>query len=257
MPWRFAEPRSVVPDEARPCAVAIMAKVPRSGRVKTRLVPPLTPDQATELSSSFLRDVAAAIASAAAAEGPCPAIHGVAVYLPVGDEAGFEGLIPEDFLLLPQRGADLGERLRHAAADLFSAGFGGVCLVNSDSPTLPPAVLREAAAALERPGDRVVLGPARDGGYYLIGLKRADLRLFEEIAWSTPAVLAQTLERARELGLDVHLLPEWYDVDDVDSLRLLCDELFGGATLAVGDRRGAASRAVLERMRPELDLGTR
>jgi hypothetical protein len=76
-----------------------MAKVPRSGRVKTRLVPPLTYDQASELCGSFLRDVAAAVLSAAAA-GPSPAIRGVAAYLPVGDEAGFEGLLPESFLLV-------------------------------------------------------------------------------------------------------------------------------------------------------------
>ena len=101
-----------------------------------------------------------------------------------------------------------------------------MCLINSDSPTLPPAVLRDAVKALHAPGDRIVLGPADDGGYYLIGLKQAHRRLFQDIAWSTPTVLASTLERAREIGLECTMLPSWYDVDDADSLHRLCQELF-------------------------------
>jgi rSAM/selenodomain-associated transferase 1 len=230
------------------CAVGIMAKVPRSGRVKTRLVPPLSPDQASALSRCFLRDVADAIALAARSH-PSP-VQGLAVYYPGGEEQAFEGILPDDFLLLLQRGDGLGERLLHGTEDLLAAGYESVCLVNSDSPTLPSAVLCEAATRLGAPGDRVVLGPAVDGGYYLIGLKRAHGRLFEDVSWSTPAVLAQTLERVRELALDVHLLPEWYDVDDQQSLRLLCRELFRvehGAGV-----RGASTRALLDTILPGL-----
>ena len=234
------------------CAIAIMAKVPRSGRVKTRLVPPLTHDQASALSGCFLRDVSSAVAAAAAEPHP-PRIQGVAAYLPKGEEQGFDGLIPRDFLLLPQRGSDLGERLFHATLDLLALGYHSVCLVNSDSPTLPPALLREAASALEAPGDRVVLGPASDGGYYLVGLKRAHRRLFEEISWSTSSVLAQTLERTRELSLEAHLLPEWYDVDDEQSLRLLCRELFGRSGTHLPSGGGASTRALLDRLLPVLD----
>ena len=86
-------------------------------------------------------------------------------------------------------------------------------------------VLVEAARALAVPGDRLVLGPAADGGYYLIGLKHPHRRLFEDIAWSTEHVFRQTLERAAELGLDTVTLPGWYDVDDVASLRRLAGEL--------------------------------
>jgi glycosyltransferase A (GT-A) superfamily protein (DUF2064 family) len=111
--------------------------------------------------------------------------------------------------------------------DLLDAGYGSVCLVNSDSPTLPTAFLIEAARVLQAPGDRMVLGPAEDGGYYCIGLKRPHPRLFEEIAWSTPSVFAQTCERAREIGLDRIVLPVWYDVDDPLSLRRLVGELIG------------------------------
>jgi uncharacterized protein len=232
--------------------MGIMAKVPRSGQVKTRLVPPLTHEQASALSGCFLRDVSAAIA-AAAAEGGGPPIQGVAAYLPVGEERGFDGLLPREFMLLPQRGDHLGERLYHAAQDLLAAGFQSACLVNSDSPTLPPALLRQAALALDAPGDRVVLGPASDGGYYLIGLKRAHRRLFEEIAWSTAAVLAQTLERARELSLEVQLLAEWYDVDDAHALRLLCREVFGPDRRPSTAGVAASTRALLDAIIPELD----
>jgi hypothetical protein len=98
-------------------------------------------------------------------------------------------------------------------------------VLNSDSPTLPTGFLVETAAALARPGDRAVLGPSSDGGYYLLGLKAAHRHMFENIAWSTDQVAKQTLERAREIGLDVHRLPVWYDVDDVDGLRRLRAEL--------------------------------
>jgi len=228
--------------------MGIMAKVPRSGEVKTRLVPPLSHEQASRLSECFIQDVGAAIARAARAR---PEIHGFAVYAPEGAEQGLAGLLPGDFGLVPQRGGDLGERLRHATEDLLESGFHSVCLVNSDSPTLPPALLAEAARALEAPGDRLVLGPAADGGYYLIGLKRPHRRVFEDIAWSTSTVLGSTLERAREESLEVSLLPQWYDVDDVHSLRTLRRELFSPGREADG---AAATRALLESLLAVVDL---
>lgn len=232
------------------CAVGIMAKIPRSGRVKTRLVPPLTYQQASLLSQCFLRDVGAAIARAALAERSF--VHGIAVYLPQGEEQILGGLLPPGFRLLLQRGGDLGERLFHATEDLLASGFESVCLVNSDSPTLPSAFLQQAALALQAEGDRVVLGPAADGGYYLIGVKRAHHRLFEGISWSTPAVLGQTLERARELSLEVRLLPEWYDVDDLESLRVLCRELLASGDGTTAGLDGASTRALLRTLLPQL-----
>ena len=107
-------------------------------------------------------------------------------------------------------------------------------LLNGDSPTLPTGLLIEAASVLAQPGERAVLGPASDGGYYLIGLKTVHRRLFEDIAWSTERVAAQTLERARGIGLDVHVLSAWYDVDDVEDLRRLSRD--------VGDAARPASR---------------
>lgn len=212
--WRAPEGR---------CALAVMAKAPRAGAVKTRLQPQLTPDEAAALSVCFLRDTTANLASVAAATGGADA---VVAYTPVGAESAFKGLLPPGCKLVPQRGDDFGDRLFYAAQDLLAVGYESLCLINSDSPTLPPAALAAAVSALSRAGDRLVLGPADDGGYYLIGIKRAHRRLFDDIDWSTPRVLAQTLERAAEIGLEVELLPAWYDVDDADTLRRLCNEFF-------------------------------
>jgi rSAM/selenodomain-associated transferase 1 len=206
------------------CALAIMIKVPRVGAVKTRLVPPLNPEEAAALSMCFLRDVTANIAELTSGDG----VDGFAVYTPVGEESAFDGTLPAGFRLLPQRGAHLGERLHHAFVDFLEARYEMVCLINSDSPTLPTTILRQAVEALRMSGDRVVLGEAADGGYYLIGLKRPHRRLFEEISWSTEKVLSQTLERASEIGIETMLLSPWYDVDDVGSRRRLCAELFPG-----------------------------
>jgi glycosyltransferase A (GT-A) superfamily protein (DUF2064 family) len=136
-------------------------------------------------------------------------------------------MLPKSIRLLPPRQIGLGASLRHASEDLLAAGYGAVCLVNADSPNLPTAFLVEAVRTLQKTGDRVVLGPAEDGGYYLIGLKRPHRRIFEEIAWSTELVFGQTLERATELGLETATLPCWYDVDDVESLQRLTKEVLG------------------------------
>lgn len=209
----------------RHCAIAVMAKTPRAGRVKTRLVPPLSPDEAAALGSSFLADVTANI-QAAARHAP---IQGFVAYAPAGTKALFAGTVAPgiEYVLadgscsLPSYVDGLGRCLLHAAQALFAQGFASICLLNADSPNLPTAILIRAAAALAERGDRVVLGPAEDGGYYLIGMTAPHARLFEEIAWSTEHVATQTRSRARSLGLEVVELPTWYDVDDVPSLRVL------------------------------------
>ncbi len=214
-------------------ALAIVCKAPIAGACKTRLCPPLTIGEAAAASRCFIADLAAGTASV----GGC---DGFAIYTPEGTEAAFDGLLPASFRMLAQRGADLGERLLHATEDLLAAGYGGVCLLNADSPTLPTDVLRRAEVALREAGDRLVLGPAIDGGYYLIGLKRPHGKLFAGVSWSSNQVLSQTLARAADLALPLTLLPLWYDVDDLGSLRLLLHELFvGGNPLAVNGLAGA------------------
>src|SRR5437667_10642641 len=194
-PFRILDPtlRDQLPPAS--CALAVMTKAPQAGRVKTRLVPPLTPDEAAELNKCFLRDTATAISvccsgglrspnavsarlhpGAHRAPRQCSAI---AVYTPIGAESAYTDILSADFTLLPQRGDKFGERLYFAVEDLFRCGFASVCLIDSDSPTVPAAIFEQAVQVLEAPGNRLVLGPSDDGGYYLIGLKKPDRRLVE------------------------------------------------------------------------------
>jgi len=211
------------------CAIAVMAKAPRPGAVKTRLVPPLTPDAASALSASFLRDITENIVLAAQ-EAP---IHGYIAYAPAGHERAFDGMLAAGTRLVLADGAPITEpdvrgfgcALLHAAQALFERGHESVCLLNSDSPNLPTALLARAAHILAEPGDQVVLGPAEDGGYYVIGMKAPHVHLFQNVDWSTDRVATQTRERARALGLAVHELDTWYDVDNATALQRLCREL--------------------------------
>ncbi len=202
------------------CALALMAKVPFAGPVKTRLTPPLSPEEAATLSTCFLRDMTTNVLGLNGS-----GTEAVVLYTPADAETFLHSLLPDGCKLVAQRGETLGERLINAAAELLSNGFESVCLINSDSPTLPVEVLRTATSLLAQDGDRVVLGPSKDGGYYLIGLKHPHHELFERITWSTADVLAHTIERAAEINLAVEFLPNWYDVDDAATLRLLCEEL--------------------------------
>ncbi|MBA2723806.1 MAG: TIGR04282 family arsenosugar biosynthesis glycosyltransferase [Methylibium sp.] len=224
------------------CAFAIMAKASEPGRVKTRLVPPLSMEHAATLNTCFLADVSQNILTAA----DSVPIDGYVAYATTGSEAFFRANLAPAMRLLPPREMGLGQSLHHASADLLAAGYGAVCLVNSDSPTLPTEILVETARILLDEPDRVVLGPCDDGGYYLIGMARFQARLFEDIAWSTDRVFAQTLERAAEIGVDVARMPQWYDVDDAASLARLEAELRGhGAPAALRPFRAPRSRAYL------------
>lgn len=238
---RVLDPNAGVQIPPRLCALAVMTKVPRPGRVKTRLSPPLTPEEAAALNTCFLRDTSVAI-DATAAEGRA---RGVGVYTPVGEEAAYDRILPQSFELIPQRGDLFGERLILAAEDLFRVGFSAVCLIDSDSPTVPQSAYARAAQLLAEPGDNMVFGPSHDGGYYLIGMKQLHRRLFEDIDWSTERVAEQTLERAKETGVPVELLPTWYDVDDRATLQRLCDELLAPETRQVGGFAAPATRNFL------------
>jgi hypothetical protein len=207
------------------CGIAFMAKASAPGRAKTRLVPPLSFDEAAALNTAFLQDVADNVLLAARYSAPRGGIAGYAAYGPPGSEAFFRDTLPAAIGLIEAWRPNFGDCLFHTVEALFTRGHAGAVVLNSDSPTLPTALLVEAAEALALPGDRAVLGPSSDGGYYLLGLKAAHRRMFEDVAWSTERVAEQTLQRAREIGLTVHRLPVWYDVDDVGGLRRLHAEL--------------------------------
>ncbi len=221
MSYPILDPLRRNPALGSQCALAVMAKAPRPGEVKTRLSPPLTMEQAAALSICFLKDTASNIAEVTAASDS----FGLVCYTPVGDEFLFDGLLPNSFALIAQRGAGFGERLVAAAEDILACGFGAVCLIDSDSPTLPANALRQAVEELNCPSDRIVLGGASDGGYYLIGLKTPHSEPFANIHWSTSTVYLETVAAIARIGIELVELPVWYDVDDGETLKLLQDEL--------------------------------
>ena len=211
-------------------ALAIVCKTPSAGASKTRLSPPLHPEECAQLSSCFIADLSATI-QALTAVG---AVAGYAVYTPQGSEPALRALLPPGFGLVLQHDGDFGARLNKGMEDLLALGHAGAILINSDSPTLPRHILGAAADAV-RNGDQVVLGPAIDGGYTLIGLSRPHAHLFTGIPWSTAAVLELTLQRARELALPAVVLDAWYDVDDARSFAMLEHELAGSRPAFASD----------------------
>jgi rSAM/selenodomain-associated transferase 1 len=195
------------------CGIAVMAKASLPGRTKTRLVPPLTFEEAAELNGVFLADAFANIAAATRLASVRP----FAAYGPAGEEAFFDRFDPRPELIsavFPY----FGDCLHAGIMGMFESGCSAACVLNSDTPDLPTEYLIRCARALQDGRDRVVIGPADDGGYYLLGISRPHRRLFEDIEWSTPQVLAQTLARAAELELEVVTLPIWSDIDDAASL---------------------------------------
>lgn len=205
------------------CGMGVMTKTPRSGFSKTRLSPPLSSEEAANISRCFLKDTSAAIEALGQED---PFVMGVAVYTPVGSETVLSDLLPPSFKMIAQREGGFGTRLLGATEDLFSVGFSAVCLIGSDSPTLPFQCLRDVSTFLKGPDDQMVIGPSSDGGYYLLGLRHAHPRLFEGITWTTDRVYSQTIARSKEINLSVTALPTWYDVDDQLSLNRLLSELF-------------------------------
>jgi rSAM/selenodomain-associated transferase 1 len=202
-------------------AIGIFCKTPAAGFSKTRLSPPLRPEECAALSACFIRDLAGTIHELTQDGG----VTGYAVFTPVGTEAALRALLPPGFRLLPQCDGDFGTRLVTATRDLL-ASHAGAILVNADSPTLPASIL-SAAVDATRQGDAVVLSPAFDGGYTLIGVSQMHERIYQDVPWSTSEVHRKTVERAAEISLPVVNVPGWYDVDDAASLALLTAELAG------------------------------
>jgi rSAM/selenodomain-associated transferase 1 len=206
-----------------------MAKVPGATPVKSRLHTALTPGTATALYRCFLLD---RLDGVVGLEGVVP----VLAFTPAEALPAAVALAPPDFRLVAQRGTGLGARLIALFDELLEKGYGAVVVMDSDSPTLPVSYVAEAVTTLETEKADVVLGPTEDGGYYLIGLRSSAPPLFEDVPWSTQKVLDVTLDRARRLGLRVHLLPQWFDVDTEVDLGRLRRSLSTDTTNAVRTR---------------------
>jgi uncharacterized protein len=241
--------------QAAGCGIAVMAKASTPGGSKTRLVPPLTLEEAARCNTAFLRDVADNI-MAAAAQTP---VAGYMAFGPPESRPFFQETFPREIGLIEAWYPSLGDCLLSTITQLFALGHTSAIVLNADSPTLPTSLLVETVGVLTQPGDRVVLGPADDGGYYLLGVKRAHGRLFQDIDWSTERVAQQTLDRAAELRLPVHLLSTWYDVDDMRALKMLLAELFEDQSFAPDLRpnRPRHTRALMRSLLENSDLPDR
>jgi len=186
--------------------LAIFAKTPLPGRVKTRLGPALSPEEGAELYRCMLLDTVARVR----------VLSVDTVIFFDGDEAVFRDLAP-GALLVRQHGGGLGERLEHAFEELGALGYRARVVIGTDAPDLPLGYIAEAFRRIEA-GSDAVFGPAEDGGYYLVALGGATGGLFRDIPWSGPQVLALSRERARAAGFTTALLPAWYDVDSFEDL---------------------------------------
>jgi rSAM/selenodomain-associated transferase 1 len=207
------------PQPAR-TALVIFAKAPVPGQVKTRLCPPLTADEAATIHGTFVLDTLERT-KAAVMKLKLHADRYLAC-APSSTLAFFRILEERQAVsLIEQEGEDLGARMNRACETLFQRGHQQVLIVGTDVPSLPLDYYRQALDQLER--HDVVVGPALDGGYYMIGLKKLLPALFQDIPWSTDRVLTMTREKAVDMGLQVALLPEWRDIDTIEDLRVLID----------------------------------
>ncbi len=204
-------------------ALVVMTKAPRPGESKTRLVPPLTYEEAAAVAEALLTDQLNHLTNMAGAEV-------FVAFAPQNSAAFFRALVPARFSCFSQEGENLGQRMRQAFQHLFTRGFKRVLLIGSDLPPLPLETLHAAYASLSA-GRNIVLGPTADGGYYLIGMSRLVVDVFAGIHWSRPDVLARTLDKISRAGLSYELLPVCQDIDTPEDLARLYSEQHAQASL--------------------------
>jgi len=202
--------------EFRP-AVVVMAKVPQAGKVKTRLEPFLSGEQASALAACFLQDT---ISNVKQVTGNL-----IVAFTPADGRETLESVLPKDLLLIEQRGRDLSEKLASAVEDAENRNFNPVIVIGADSPTLPPEFIETAIESFKSNETDIALGATGDGGFYLVGLRQNHAGLFENVAWSSDLVFGQMTRNAERLGLRLSKLESWYDVDTPDDLFYLRNEL--------------------------------
>jgi rSAM/selenodomain-associated transferase 1 len=208
------------PTRATERCLIMMAKFPRQGHVKTRLADEVGDRHACELYTRFVLDLLQTLPSREWS-------FRLALY-PWERKRDMVGIIGKDVIQIPQRGNDLGERMGNIFTETFAEGFMEVVMIGSDVPDLPPEFIDEAFLALAE--HDAVLGPACDGGYYLVGFRREDFRdpIFDDLPWGTPEIFTLQMKRFREQGLRVYILPPWEDVDTLADLAILAN--LAGAT---------------------------
>ncbi|MGH7446973.1 MAG: TIGR04282 family arsenosugar biosynthesis glycosyltransferase, partial [Longimicrobiales bacterium] len=211
---------------------AIMARAP-SAPGKSRLIQDLGTRDGEGLRGALLRDTFASVSQLH--------VEKAVLFTPPERETEIRALTPFPAVFLAQRGATLGDRMYGGMRDLLGFGFDAVAMIGSDLPTLPSAHVNTALDILARRPDVLVLGPAEDGGYYLIGTTQSHPQLFEEIPWGTPLVLDRTCKAAEALEIPVERISRWHDVDSVSDLGRLWRDVAGAEGIARSTRMWVAA----------------
>jgi len=195
-------------------ALLVFAKVPRPGKVKTRLTPVLTPGEAARLYEAFLRDALRLYVRLTV---------DVHLYIAPPVTEGLEGL-PEQVTVHRQEGPDLGTRMKQAFRETFDIGYERAAVIGTDHPTLPLMFVRQAFSALDAPRSTCI-GPSEDGGFYLLGMNDFYPQLFEGMSYSHDNVFSDTLTRVATTDSRLTVLPRWYDVDTPEALTTMVSDL--------------------------------
>ncbi len=229
-------------------SLIIFVKAPVPGKVKTRMQPPLNEVQTALMYEAFVRD-------AVSGARLCGGAEVTVAYAPHPQRSDISWITEDALSWFAQADGDLGARLSAAFDRAFCSGAKKVVVIGSDCPDLEPELLRLAYTMLD--DSPVVIGPARDGGYYLVGLRAPMPHLFTMMEWSRPDVLERTLERLRLRGDGYGLLPERSDIDNFDDLKALASRLAAGKTRAPHSRKAIheliGSAAVLALIQPDSD----
>jgi len=198
-------------------SILFFVRYPEKGRVKTRLETHLDQDKILSLYQCFVEDILATLHRMEYPVSVC--------YWPPERVVDLQAWLGSSLAYCPQKGEDIGQRMQNAFTNAFANGVDQAILIGSDFPDLEPVILDQAFDALSQ--NDVTLGPAVDGGYYLIGFNRHTFLkdIFTGISWGTGQVLGETLKKIKHAGMKVHLLPEWRDIDTFDDLK----QFFKGA----------------------------
>ena len=224
---------SVMDQQQGKLLLVVVAKAPVPGEVKTRLVPHFSPAEAADLFRCFLQDRIKEM-------GQLKGIDLAVAFTPAETRETFARITSNGFELFAQKGENLGQRLNNVFIEKLARGYDAVSIIDSDTPDLPGAIVEQSFQILMSGEVDAVYGPCDDGGYYLVGMRRPHPELFDDIPWSTEAVLNVTLERAHRLGIRTKLLSGWNDLDTFEDLidfykrhknQLLSEEWAGKKTM--------------------------
>lgn len=196
-------------------AIIVMCKSPMAGTVKTRLAPFLSAEKAADLAGCF------AVDAMKKAQNICE--NTIVAF--AGEKEMLETILPRNLIWVRQTGADLGERMHNALRFAFEQNFSPLVVIGTDSPTLPSEYIKAAIKILQEKLTDAVIGETEDGGFYLLGLNQPNQQIFQNVRWSSPETLLQTVQNIRQLNLHLTSLPIWYDVDTPEDLRRLKSEI--------------------------------